>query len=51
MLESGVAIAADIEHEASREADAAAKGQQDGDPWQLATNIVWQLTAGARVAA
>lgn len=37
--------------QASREADAAAKGQQDGDPWQLLTNIVWQLAAGARAAA
>lgn len=30
--------------QASRHADAAAKGQAPGDKWQLATNIVWQLS-------
>ncbi|MDH4108248.1 MAG: DNA polymerase III subunit delta [Gammaproteobacteria bacterium] len=37
--------------QAGREADAAAKGQSDGDAWQLLTNIIWQLAAGARAAA
>ncbi len=37
--------------QASRHADAAAKGQAAGDPWQLATNLVWQLAAGSRAAA
>jgi len=30
--------------QASRHADAAAKGQASGDKWQLVTNIVWQLS-------
>ena len=30
--------------QASQHADAAAKGQAAGDKWQLATNIVWQLS-------
>lgn len=37
--------------QASREADAAAKGQAGGDAWQLVTNIIWQMAAGARAAA
>lgn len=37
--------------QASRHADAAAKGQQAGDAWQLATNIVWQLSGDKRTAA
>lgn len=37
--------------QASRTADAAAKGQMAGDAWQLATNIVWRLSADKRVAA
>ena len=32
--------------QASRRADAVAKGQAAGDKWQLATNIVWQLSSG-----
>ncbi|MCH7853298.1 MAG: DNA polymerase III subunit delta [Proteobacteria bacterium] len=31
--------------QASQHADAVAKGQAAGDKWQLATNIVWQLSA------
>ncbi len=37
--------------QASRIADAAAKGQMAGDAWQLATNLVWRLSADRRVAA
>ena len=37
--------------QACRHADAAAKGQQGGDAWQLATNIVWQLSGAKRAAA
>ena len=37
--------------QASRIADAAAKGQMAGDAWQLATNLVWRLSADKRVAA
>ena len=37
--------------QASRRADAAAKGQLAGDAWQLATNLVWQLSANGRAAA
>jgi len=36
--------------QAGRRADAAAKGQGPGDPWQLATNLVWRL-ARSRSAA
>ena len=35
----------------AREADAAAKGQMRADPWQLATQIVMELAAGAVRAA
>ncbi len=35
----------------TRTADAAAKGQQRGDPWQLATRIVMELAAGGARAA
>jgi len=35
----------------SRKADAAAKGQMRGDPWQLATQIVMELSAGGARAA
>lgn len=34
--------------QASRRADAVAKGQAAGDKWQLATNIVWQLSESRR---
>lgn len=37
--------------QAGRQADAMAKGQMAGDAWQVATNIVWQLSAGGRLAA
>lgn len=37
--------------QASGVADSAAKGQSPGDAWQLATNLVWRLSAGDRVAA
>ena len=37
--------------QAARQADAVAKGQQHGDAWQLATNLVWQLATGNRRAA
>lgn len=37
--------------QASRRADAAAKGQMSGDAWQLATNLVWQLSTNTRAAA
>lgn len=33
--------------QASRNADAVAKGQAAGDKWQLATNIVWQLSSAS----
>jgi DNA polymerase-3 subunit delta len=33
--------------QASRNADAVAKGQGAGDKWQLATNIVWQLSSAS----
>lgn len=35
----------------ARKADAAAKGQMSGDPWQLATEIILGLTVGDRRAA
>lgn len=37
--------------QAAREADASAKGQQGGDPWQRVTNILWQLSVQARAVA
>ena len=37
--------------QACRTADATAKGQQRGDAWQLATNILWRLSGNARAAA
>jgi len=36
---------------ASRDADAAAKGQKRADPWQLATGIVLELASADRIAA
>jgi len=36
--------------QAAQRADATAKGQRGGDPWQLVTNLVWQL-AGQKAAA
>lgn len=36
--------------QAAQRADATAKGQRGGDPWQLITNLVWQL-AGTEAAA
>jgi DNA polymerase-3 subunit delta len=36
---------------AARDADAAAKGQNRADPWQLATDIVLSLASGGRRAA
>ena len=35
----------------ARAADAAAKGQAAGDPWQLTTTLTWRLAAGGEVAA
>ncbi len=34
----------------ARVAEAAAKGQGDGDPWCLVTNLVWRLSASRRAA-
>lgn len=36
--------------QAARHADAVAKGQRYGDAWQLATNLVWGLSAGCKAA-
>ena len=33
-----------------RRLDAVAKGQSSGDPWRLATNLVWRLSSGRRPA-
>ena len=35
----------------TRDADAAAKGQKRADPWQLATQIVLELSSSGRAAA
>ena len=36
--------------QAARQADAVAKGQQQGDAWMLATNLVWELASGRQAA-
>ena len=36
--------------QAARQADAVAKGQQYGDAWQLATNLIWLLASDRRAA-